>query len=165
MTWFETIAGYQPTWSRASAMSPETWLGAETMHLSAAGSRPASSAALRAVSMIHVMIAGSAGWVATPPPTRPPTPPPLELHLLLVPRDRAAVHERLDHRDPALELGHLHGRLADVAHGRVAASDPHRHSPVGDVVQRRVGARAPRRLARAGGGGAGPRVPCRRPPR
>jgi len=49
------------------------WLGAETMHLSADGSRPASSAALRAVSMIQVMIAGSASWMTTPSPTRPAT--------------------------------------------------------------------------------------------
>ena len=44
------------------------WLGALTMHLSAAGSRPASSAALRAVSMIHWMMSGSASWMMTPSP-------------------------------------------------------------------------------------------------
>ena len=49
------------------------WLGALTMHLSAAGSRPASSAALRAVSMIHWMMSGSASWMITPSPCRPAT--------------------------------------------------------------------------------------------
>ena len=48
--------------------------GAQTMHCSAAGSRPASSAARRAVSMIHWMICGSASWMITPSPTRPATP-------------------------------------------------------------------------------------------
>ncbi len=74
MTWFETIAGNQRTWSRASARSSVTWLGAPTMHFSCDGSRPASSADLRAVSMIHVMISGSASWMITPSPTRPATP-------------------------------------------------------------------------------------------
>ena len=47
------------------------WLGAQTMHLSAAGSRPASSAALRAVPIVHWMMSGSASWMITPSPTRP----------------------------------------------------------------------------------------------
>ena len=54
-------------------MSSEMWLGAQTMHSSASGSRPASSAAFRAVSMIHWMICGSASWMITPSPTRPAT--------------------------------------------------------------------------------------------
>ena len=49
------------------------WLGALTMHLSADGSRPASSAAFRAVSMIHWMMSGSASWMMTPSPWRPAT--------------------------------------------------------------------------------------------
>ena len=73
MTWFETIAGNQRTWSRACAMSSEMWLGAQTMHCSASGSRPSSFAAVRAVSMIHWMICGSASWMITPSPTRPAT--------------------------------------------------------------------------------------------
>ena len=44
-------------------MSSVIMLGAQTMHLSAAGSRPASSAAARAVPMIHWMISGSASWM------------------------------------------------------------------------------------------------------
>ena len=44
------------------------WLGAQTMHLSAAGSRPASSAALRAVPIVHWMMSGSASWMITPSP-------------------------------------------------------------------------------------------------
>ena len=71
-TWFETIAGNQRVCSRPSSIGP-TWLGAHTMHLSAAGSRPASSAAARAVPMIHWMISGSASWMITPSPTRPAT--------------------------------------------------------------------------------------------
>jgi hypothetical protein len=74
MTWFETIAGNQRTCSRASARSAVTWLGAQTMHSSASGSRPSSSAAFRAVFMIHWMICGSASWMMTPSPTRPATP-------------------------------------------------------------------------------------------
>ena len=54
-------------------MSSVIMLGAQTMHLSAAGSRPASSAAARAVPMIHWMISGSASWMITPSPTRPAT--------------------------------------------------------------------------------------------
>ena len=49
-------------------------LGAQTRHFSAAGSRPASSAARRAVAIVHSMIAGSASWMITPSPTRPATP-------------------------------------------------------------------------------------------
>ena len=49
------------------------WLGAQTMHLSAAGSRPASSAALRAVLIVHWMMSGSASWMITPSPRRPAT--------------------------------------------------------------------------------------------
>ncbi len=73
MTWFETIAGNQRTCSRASAMSSLIMLGAPTMHFSALGSRPASTADARAVSMIHWMICGSASWMITPSPTRPAT--------------------------------------------------------------------------------------------
>jgi hypothetical protein len=73
MTWFETIAGNQRTCSRASARSSEMWLGAPTMHLSSVGSRPTSSAAFLAVSMIHWMICGSASWMITPSATRPAT--------------------------------------------------------------------------------------------
>ena len=73
MTWFETIAGNQRTCSRASARSSVTWLGAPTMHFNCDGSRPASSAALRAVSMIQLMISGSASWMITPSATRPAT--------------------------------------------------------------------------------------------
>ena len=73
MTWFETMAGNQRTCSRASARSSEMWAGAPTMHLSCPGSRPASSAARRAVSMIHWMISGSASWMITPSATRPAT--------------------------------------------------------------------------------------------
>ena len=47
------------------------WLGAQTMHLSAAGSRPASSAAFRAVSIVHWMMSGSASWMITPSACRP----------------------------------------------------------------------------------------------
>ncbi len=54
-------------------MSSEMWLGAHTWHLSAAGSRPASSADSLAVSMIQLMICGSASWMMTPSPTRPAT--------------------------------------------------------------------------------------------
>ena len=49
------------------------WLGAQTMHLSAAGSRPASAAAARAVSIVQRMMSGSASWMITPSPTRPAT--------------------------------------------------------------------------------------------
>ena len=73
-TWLPTIAGNQRTSSRAAAMSSDTLLGAHTRHFSAAGSRPASSAARRAVAIVHSMIAGSASWMITPSPTRPATP-------------------------------------------------------------------------------------------
>ena len=73
-TWLPTIAGNQRTSSRAAAMSSETLLGAHTRHFRAAGSRPTSSAALRAVAIVHSMIAGSASWMITPSPTRPATP-------------------------------------------------------------------------------------------
>ncbi len=73
MTWFETIAGNQRVCSIPSWMSSETWLGAPTMHCSASGSRPASSAALRATAMIHSMITGSASCTMTPSETRPAT--------------------------------------------------------------------------------------------
>jgi hypothetical protein len=53
MTWFDTMAGNQRTCSRAAAMSSVICEGAPTMHFSSLGSRPASSAAERAVSMIH----------------------------------------------------------------------------------------------------------------
>ena len=53
-------------------MSSVTMLGAPTMHFELVGSRP-SSAAVRAVSMIHWMICGSASWMITPSPTRPAT--------------------------------------------------------------------------------------------
>ena len=46
-------------------------LGAHTMHLSSAGSRPASSAAPRAVAIVQRMMSGSASWMITPSPTRP----------------------------------------------------------------------------------------------
>ena len=48
-----------------------TFDGAHTRHFSAAGSRPASSAARRAVAIVHSMIAGSASWMITPSATRP----------------------------------------------------------------------------------------------
>src|ERR687886_100701 len=122
MTWFETMAGNHRDCSRASAMSSETWLGAPTMHLSSDGSRPASSAARRAVSMIHWMITGSASWMITPSPIRPAT---------------------------ALELGHLHGLQPDDAARGVAAADPHHHPTVREVLHRRVPARRDRRIADA----------------
>ena len=74
MTWFETIAGNQRTASRASCRSSVTMLGAQTRHSSSSGSRPASTAAARACSMIHWMITGSASWMITPSATRPATP-------------------------------------------------------------------------------------------
>jgi hypothetical protein len=40
---------------------------------------------------------------------------PLELELLLVPLDRAAVHQVLHHRERPLELGHADGLQADYA--------------------------------------------------
>ena len=43
------------------------------MHSSAAGSRPACSAAALAVAMIHSTITGSASWMITPSETRPAT--------------------------------------------------------------------------------------------
>ena len=117
MTWFETIAGNQRTWSRASARSSVTWLGAPTMHLSCDGSRPASSAALRAVSMIQRddlgvgelddhAVADAAGdgerlrAVARDPhrDLRQLLAHPLQLEVLVVPVDLAAVHELADHR-------------------------------------------------------------------
>jgi hypothetical protein len=73
MTWFDTMAGNQRTCSRAAAMSSVICEGAPTMHFSSLGSRPASSAAERAVSMIHWMICGSASWMITPSATRPAT--------------------------------------------------------------------------------------------
>ena len=76
-------------------------------------------------------------------------PDPLELQVLAVPVHLLAVHERLDHLQRVLELGDLHGVLADVAARRVPAPDAHDHAPVGDVVERRVRAREHRRLARA----------------
>ena len=143
------------------------WLGALTMHLSADGSRPASSAAFRAVSMIHWMMSGSASWMITPSPDAPGDgerlrpvagdvhldlrqlrPHPLQLELLLVPRHLLAVHERLDHLQRCLEVGHLHRLAADVADRRVAAADAHDHPAVRDVLQRRVRAREHRRVAR-----------------
>ncbi len=47
-------------------MSSVTFDGAHTRQRSAAGSRPASSAARRAVAIVHSMIAGSASWMITP---------------------------------------------------------------------------------------------------
>src|SRR5256885_1397516 len=55
MTWFETIAGNQRTCSRASARSSETWLGAQTMHSSASGSRPSSAAAFPPGTMLALL--------------------------------------------------------------------------------------------------------------
>ena len=52
----------------------DTFDGAQTRHFSSLGSRPTSSAALRAVAIVHSMIAGSASWMITPSPTRPATP-------------------------------------------------------------------------------------------
>jgi hypothetical protein len=73
-TWLPTMAGNQRTSSRAFARSSVTFDGAHTRHRSAAGSRPASSAARRAVAIVHSMIAGSASWMITPSATRPATP-------------------------------------------------------------------------------------------
>ena len=75
-------------------------------------------------------------------------PHPLQLEVLVVPVDLAAVHELVDHRERLLELRDLHRLPADEADGRVAAADAHHHPAVGQVVQRRVRAREHRRVAR-----------------
>src|SRR5919197_268660 len=158
MTWFETIAGNQRTCSRASARSAPMWLGAQTMHSSSDGSRPASSAARRAVSMIHWMICGSASWMMTPSAIRPATERarpvagdverdarlgagPRQLQLLVVPGDRLAVHQRLDHPARLLEPLDLDRLEPDHAARGVAAADAHDHPAAGDDVPRGVRAR------------------------
>ena len=116
-------------------MSSVMWLGAQTMHLSSDGSRPASAAASRAVvhdplddhrvgELDDHAVADAAGdrerlrAVAGDPhrDLRQLRPHPRELQLLVVPLDLAAVHEVLDHRAAALELRDRDGLVADVAH-------------------------------------------------
>ena len=142
------------------------WLGALTMHLSAAGSRPASSAACagRGHDPLDDVRVGELDddAVALPPGDgerlRPVAgdvhldlgqlrPHPLELELLVVPGHLLAVHERLHHLQRLLEVGDLHRLAAHVAHRRVAAADAHDHPAVRDVLQRGVGAREHRRVA------------------
>ena len=142
------------------------WLGALTMHLSAAGSRPASSAACagRGHDPLDDVGVGELDDDAVPLPPRdrerlrPVTgdvhldlgqlgPHPLELELLVVPGDLLAVHERLHHLQRFLEVGHLHRLAAHVAHRRVAAPDAHDHAAVRDVLEGGVRAREHRRVA------------------
>ena len=74
MTWFETIAGNQRTCSRASAMSSVRMLGRADDALERVGvAAGLLGGRVRAVSMIHWMICGSASWMITPSPTRPAT--------------------------------------------------------------------------------------------
>src|SRR5918911_364042 len=77
-------------------------------------------------------------------------PHPLELQLLAVPLDLAAVHQVLDHPAACLELGHLHGLQAHDPPRRVAAADAHRHAAVRDVLHGRVPAGRDRRVADPG---------------
>jgi hypothetical protein len=136
ITWFDTIAGNQRTWSRASARSSVTWLGAPTMHFSCDGSRHAESF-----------------WTVPGDPHRDRRelgPHPLELQILVVPVDLSPVHELVDHRERLLEVRDLHRLPADVANGRVAAADTHHHPSVGEVVQGGVGAREHGRVPRRG---------------
>ena len=181
MTWFDTIAGNQRTCSRASAMSSVMWLGAQTMHLSSDGSRPASRGGL--ASGVHDPLddhrVGELDDDAVADPScdrerlrtvagdphrdlRKLRPHPRELERLLVPLDLATVHELLDHPAAPLELGDTNGLVADVAHRRVAAPDSHDHAPVRDVVERRVPARENRRLACSRVGHAVPELHRRR---
>src|SRR4029079_14441260 len=138
LTWFETIAGNQRVCSRPSSIGP-TWLGAQTMQVSAAGSRPGFSARggggahdplddLRVGELDDRAVADPPGHperlrpVARDPhrDLRKLRPHPLELEILVVPMDFLAVHERLDHLEAPLELRHANRLLADVAPGRVS---------------------------------------------
>src|SRR5262249_49459618 len=77
-------------------------------------------------------------------------PHPLQLELLVVPLNGAAVHQLFDHRAAPLELGDAHGLEPDDAAGRVATADTHHHPAVRDVLHRRVPARGDRWVADAG---------------
>ena len=145
-----------------------TWLGALTMHFSAAGSRPGFLG--RLAGRVHDPLDDvRVGELDDDPVALAPAdgerlrpvagdvhldlgqlgPHPLQLQLLAVPGHLAAVHERLQHLQRLFELGDLDRLLADVPTRRVAAADAHDHAAVRDVVQRRVGARQHGRLARA----------------
>ena len=146
-----------------------TWLGALTMHFSAAGIAPCflgCAARCRHDPLDDVRV-GELDDHAVSLPARDRErlravtrdvhldlgqlgPDPLQLQLLVVPVDRGAVHERLDHLERCFELGDLDRLAADVPHRGVATADAHDHPSVRDVVQRRVGTGEHRRLARAG---------------
>ena len=168
MTWFETIAGNQRTWSRALgdvvrdvARRADDALERRRVAAGLLGRLPCGVHDPLDDHRVgelddHAVADATRDGERLRPVARDPhrdlgqlRPHPLELELLVVPVHLAAVHEVLDHPAAPLELGHLDGLLADVAPRRVAAPDAHHHPAVRDVVQRRVAAREHRRLARA----------------